>query len=475
MVTSSVPVPTFGANGFIAPTEAAILAGVQADMNAAFGGDLNPALETPQGQLATSETAIIGNSYALFVFFTNQVDPAYASGRMQDAIARIYFLERSPAEPTVVQATCSGLTGVTIPTGALAVATDGNLYTCTAGGTIPVGGSITLPFACNVTGPIACPALSLSTIYQAIPGWDSISNPSDGVDGNDVESRADFEARRAASVAQNSRGSLPSILGAVLAVPNVLDAFVTENATGSPVTVGGFTLAAHSLYVAVVGGDPQAVAQAIWSRKAPGCAYNGNTTETVFDSNSGYSPPLPSYSVTFETPASLPFVFAVQIANNAQVPSNAAALIQQAILNAFIGADGGTRARIGSTVYASRFYAGVAALGSWCEIISILIGTPNSPAASFTAAIAGTLMTVSAVASGTLAVGQTVKGSGILDGTTIASLGTGSGGTGTYHLNLTQTVASEAMTTVSPSLNSVAIQIDQAPTLAAVDISVTLV
>ena len=35
---TSVPPPTFGPKGFIAPSEADILAGVQADINAAFGG-----------------------------------------------------------------------------------------------------------------------------------------------------------------------------------------------------------------------------------------------------------------------------------------------------------------------------------------------------------------------------------------------------------------------------------------------------
>ncbi|TIR78119.1 MAG: hypothetical protein E5X19_32455, partial [Mesorhizobium sp.] len=76
------------------------------DINGAFGGVLNPALNTPQGQLASSETAVIDEVNSTFLYFTNQVDPAYATGRMQDAIARIYFIERNPAQPTVVQALC---------------------------------------------------------------------------------------------------------------------------------------------------------------------------------------------------------------------------------------------------------------------------------------------------------------------------------------------------------------------------------
>lgn len=57
-----------------------------------------------------------------------------------------------------------------------------------------------------------------------------------------------------------------------------------------------------------------------------------------------------------------------------------------------------------------------------------------------------TTLTVTAVASGSLAVGQTIIGSGIAQYTVITALGTGSGGTGTYTLNpFSQTVSSETM------------------------------
>jgi hypothetical protein len=68
----------------------------------------------------------------------------------------------------------------------------------------------------------------------------------------------------------------------------------------------------------------------------------------------------------------------------------------------------------------------------------------------------GTL-TVSAVGSGTLAVGQTLSGSGITAGTLITALGTGTGLTGTYFVNLTQTAAS---TTVAAAATPLAVSYD---------------
>jgi hypothetical protein len=55
---------------------------------------------------------------------------------------------------------------------------------------------------------------------------------------------------------------------------------------------------------------------------------------------------------------------------------------------------------------------------------------------TFTASITTNVMTVTAVANGTLKVGQVVAGAGITYGTTIVSLGTGAGGTGTYNLSV---------------------------------------
>ena len=65
--------------------------------------------------------------------------------------------------------------------------------------------------------------------------------------------------------------------------------------------------------------------------------------------------------------------------------------------------------------------------------------------AKFTASISGTTMTVTAVASGTIYLGQTIQGSGNTAGTIVSAFGTGSGGTGTYTVSSIQTIASETM------------------------------
>jgi hypothetical protein len=474
---TAVPSVTFGPNGVIIPSTQAVLQGVIADFQAAFNNTLNlslsnpSSLATPQGQLATSMAAAINAANQTFLLQSTQTDPAYAFGRWQDAIARIYFIYRIGSQPTVLQIVCNG-SATPIPIGSTIQDEDGNIYTATAAGTLPVGGgSITLPFANNIPGPIAVPATNAVTIYLAIPGWDSVSVAS-GVLGSNTESRSAFETRRAATVAGNSFGAIGSIIGAVAKVPGVTDHWGYDNDKSTATTIMGVTVAPNSIYIAVAGGAPIDVAQAILSKKSPGSPYTGNTTVTAYDNNPLYSAPVP-YEVTFEIPAPLQILFVVNITNGALVPSNATALIQAAIINAFAGADGGPRARIGSTIYASRFYAAVAALGAWASIIDIFIGSNNNAAAaSFTGSISGTNLSVSAVASGSLAIGQTIS-----DATGNIAVGTRilSGSGASWTVSVAQAVSSEAMQACVANQNTVVVNANQLPEISGNNILVNLV
>lgn len=72
-----------------------------------------------------------------------------------------------------------------------------------------------------------------------------------------------------------------------------------------------------------------------------------------------------------------------------------------------------------------------------------------APASSsvFTATIATTVMTVTETPTAAITVGQGVFGVGVTAGTTISSLGTGTGGAGTYNLSISQTVSTATQMT----------------------------
>lgn len=376
MSASSVPKMQFTPAGLVIPAETDVLAGVQSDINAAFGGGLNQALETPQGQLASSQAAIIGDKNNEFALFVNQVDPQYAADRFQDAIGRIYFLTRKPATPTVVTATLTGLAGTVVPAGTLAQDTSGNTYACSGTVTIGGAGTVAAEFQNITTGPIPCAAGTLIQVYQAVPGWDAIANAVDGTMGSNVESRADFEYRRKNSVALNGTSTPQAIYAAVFELADVLDIYVKDNPTGAVVNTGStnYPIAAHSVYVAVVGGADADIASAIWRKKDLGCDTNGNTSATVVDP-SGYSYPQPSYVISFMRPATLAVKFAVRIVNDPSLPSNIVTLVQTAIVARFNGTDGTTRERIGASILASRYYGAVVSVASNVSLLDVLIGT----------------------------------------------------------------------------------------------------
>jgi len=89
---------------------------------------------------------------------------------------------------------------------------------------------------------------------------------------------------------------------------------------------------------------------------------------------------------------------------------------------------------------------------SAAELMTIGLGTTGPAGAALTGSIAGTTLTVSAVSSGTIAVGQELKGAGIASGTLISAFVTGTGTTGTYSVSASQSVSSEAMTTNTPTV-----------------------
>ena len=363
----------------VLPAEVDILAGVQADINAAFGGGVNPGLTTPQGQLAQSETAIIGDKNNEIAYIANQVNPSFASGIWQDAIGYIYFITRIPGAGTVVSATCTGAVGAVIPAGSVAQDNNGYLYTALSTETIPSTGNVTISFQNQTQGPIACNVGALNNIYTAVAGWDTITNATAGALGNDVESRASFEARRSASVAGNAVNSLQSIYGAVASLANVIDVLVVDNPSNGTVNYGptSYPLAPHSVCVSVAGGTSSDIAQAIWGKKPPGCNYNGNTSVTVYDNN--YSTPVP-YTVTYLTPTSVPVYFNVNIKNSSLLPANITTLTQNAVIQTFNGLDGsGPPVSIGSTSYSGRYYANINAISPNVNVIEVYLGTSASP------------------------------------------------------------------------------------------------
>jgi hypothetical protein len=111
-----------------------------------------------------------------------------------------------------------------------------------------------------------------------------------------------------------------------------------------------------------------------------------------------------------------------------------------AIYTATVSTNPGTLLGFGTW---SAFGAGKVLIGSGVTD-TITVGSATN--AVVTGSVATTTLTVTAVTSGTLAVGSYITGTGVTVGTYITALGTGTGGVGTYTLNQSMTVASTTIT-----------------------------
>lgn len=375
---TNVPKITWTSTGPVAPTDAEILAGVIADFQTAFGNNMNPSLETPQGQLASSQAAIISDAYAQVIYVANQMDPAKAAGRFQDGIGRIYFQDRIAGTGSIVQTTCAGLAGTVIAIGSLAQDQNGNIWSVTTAGTLDSTGHATVYFTAQNTGPTPIP--TSMTIYESINGWESVT-PVSGTVGRNVETRAQFEYRRQNSVQKSATGPVGAVRAAVLAVSGVVDVLAYDNKTSASVTYKGVSIAANSMYVAAVGGNQTDIANAILGSASAGCGYTGTTTVTVSDTS--YPDPKPAYDISFTVPTDVPLYFDVSIRADSSLPSNINTLIQDAMIAAAAGSGSSPLFRIGYSVYGADFTDAVKGADTNVRVISIKVGTAASPTTDY--------------------------------------------------------------------------------------------
>lgn len=377
MITA-IPPNVWDSNGLSTPDEPEILGGVIVDLQEAFDNNLNldsndyGSMATPQGQLATSLTQIKGEINDNLRFLASQINPKYASGIYQDALAWLYFITRKPSTPTNVSVECYGLDGTVIPVGARVQDLNSNVYRATGTATISAGVAL-VNFENEVNGATPATSNTVTKIYQTVVGWESCNNPFTGIMGTNEESQQELEARRYDSVAKNAIGTLNSIFAAVSEIEGVTDVHVRENFTGAPIVITGYTLVKHSIYVAVVGGNDEEIAKAIHLKKDVGADYNGNTIVNVKDTN--YEYPQPIYAVKFERPAALAILFNVDIVADPLLPADSDTLIKNAIIESFNGLDNRPRTRIGVAIIANRFTQNIYNKIDNINVLDIDIGT----------------------------------------------------------------------------------------------------
>ena len=172
-------------------------------------------------------------------------------------------------------------------------------------------------------GPVAGAATLITTIVNAISGWDFVDNITSAVLGGDTETDAEFRARRLAALQGLGNAALDAIRGDLLTVTDVTQALVFENDTDATVD----SRPPHSVAAVVVGGAAQDIGEALFASKAGGIRTFGTETPVVVIDSQGTS-----HNVEFSRPAERDIWLEIDFTVDSEFPVDGLTQAEDAVL-----------------------------------------------------------------------------------------------------------------------------------------------
>lgn len=420
--------PTISSSGISSPSYNEIYQSLIASFQQIYGADVYLAPDSQDGQLITLFAKAIDDSNQATIATWNSYRITAAQGVGLSSLVKVSGITRRGATSSTAVGTVVGTPGITITQGVVRD-TQGRLWKLPDTVIIPPGGSIVETVSAIDQGPQAAAAGSINVIHNPQVGWTSFVSTTDASPGRGVETDAELRTRQARSVELPAQSIIGSIYAAAMSVLGVTRGLIMENATGLTDSNG---LPPHSFSLVLEGGSAQEIAQAIWSRKPPGAQSYGTTTIMVSDPV-GLQAPINFFVVEYVRV--FPYlVLTTSGAYSVTYGQSAISNLTSMIRGLGFGDD---VAYTKAIAYASdlggvgqgTFYVSELALGS----------------SKFTGSISGTVLTVTSMDGGVISVGDSLWSDSVASGTAISSLGSGTGGVGTYNLSLSQTLASSTL------------------------------
>jgi len=270
---------TISAVGISSPPFEDILASKIARYQGIFGADVDLAPDTQDGQwIAILAQAQYDANQAVIAGYL-AYSPSFAQGVGLSSVVKINGIRRLLPSNSSADLTLIGQTGKRIISG---IVEDGfgNQWALPSVLVIPLSGQLVTTAICQVPGSITAAANTINRIVNVQPGWQSATNLASATPGNPVETDAALRRRQAISTALAAVSPLESIAGVVANVAGVQRSRIYQNDTDGPDANG---IPGHSIAAVVEGGDAMAIAQAIASKKSPGCGTFGTISEMVID------------------------------------------------------------------------------------------------------------------------------------------------------------------------------------------------
>lgn len=278
------------AAGLEVSTQAEILAALVAEFQAIYGTDINVDSNSPDGQALNIYAQGGTDLRELLVAVYNSFAIDSAFGVYLDQRVALNGVARKPGTHTItnVTVTTSGalnLVGVDAlvndPTAVVFTLADNNgvPYQLLESVSIVSSGDHVLAFQASDVGIIEPIQNTITVQVTVVAGVTGVNNPDEATSiGTAEETDAQLKIRQAKLFFLASNGPADAIEAQILQnVPGVVDTFVYDNATDSPVD----SVPAFSIWVIVDGGSDADIAQAIYVTKAPGSPMKGSVTYDI--------------------------------------------------------------------------------------------------------------------------------------------------------------------------------------------------
>ena len=333
---------SFTKSGVVIPDTSVIRDAIINDLEeSVFHQTIDKSQETILGRLIEYLTITFSQMTGLSAWLSTQFNIKQSTGLFLDAWASNFNMNRKTSANSKVFCSMTGDAGTVIPAGSIIANTDGDYFLCDTEVTLDSAGDGSGYFTAQESGPIPCGSGTVNQIVTAIPGWNTVTNSANGVLGSDVESDYSLRNRILESYFVGA-GYTGTVIKALNEIDGVTAVLVLSNPNSSNKIENGVTMLPHSIYVCIVGGDNQKIAETIYKTKPIGAAYTtvtGDQSVNITDEYSGQT-----ITIHFMRPTSNTISATLTVRNDSYAGDDLAGDVQTAVTEFF------NSAGIGKTV-----------------------------------------------------------------------------------------------------------------------------
>ena len=319
------PAPYVDTLGVHAPAFSDYITYLTTCMQTIYGTDIYLGNDSQDGQLINIFATVLADQASACVAAYNAYAPSTAQGVGLSSVVKINSMQRAVASYSSVPVIVVGNAGVTLNN---ALATDGTYNWAIPNGTIiPGSGLITVTATCTTLGAInlAPGGISLEDgIGTPTAGWQSVTNLIAATPGQPVEPDPTLRLRQTSSTMTASQTLLDGMVGNILALSGVVSCVPYENDTSTTNVLG---IPPNSIAMVINGGNASAIANLLFTLKAPGANTYGTTSEMVIDA---YGVP---HTISWFYVTQVPITVVINIINLTNYSTAIGNQIQQSVVN----------------------------------------------------------------------------------------------------------------------------------------------